>query len=62
MTDKQYRLNLKTIEELIAQVEDPDTLIPRAQECIDRARKLLQECYACLRDELDNLKENDIRQ
>jgi len=55
MTDQQYQQKVKQIEQLISKVEDPDTLIPQADELTAKARGLLQECYDYLRGESEKI-------
>ncbi|MCQ2165948.1 MAG: exodeoxyribonuclease VII small subunit [Bacteroidales bacterium] len=59
MKRSEYAAAVKKVEEIIRKVEDPGTGIEESERLIAEAGKLLDECSACLRTEMDSIKEKE---
>lgn len=59
MKRNEYSAAVRKVEEIISKVEDPETGIEESERLIAQAGKLLDECSACLRSEMESIKEKE---
>lgn len=57
MKRNEYAATVSRVEEIIRKVENPETGIEESERLIAEAGKMLDECSACLRSELESIKE-----
>lgn len=56
MKRNEYAATVSRVEEIIRKVENPETGIEESERLIAEAGKMLDECSACLRAEIEEIK------